>query len=442
MHPARTPLARALRRRLARRADLIPRGARVLVAWSGGRDSTVLLHLLRFGDVVDAEVHAAHFDHALRPVSAADAEWCRGVAHAWDVPLHERRTDRPLAGEADAREARYAFLERARRRSGADRILTAHHADDQAETVLFRLLRGSGWPGLAGIPECRDVIARPLLTFRRRRIRTYATAVGLRWREDASNTEPVYARNRIRTALTVLDGVRPGTSRALWRLGDAVREAEDRLAPLVAAATRVARIADGPAPVLARSVLLSYDPIVRARVMRNVLGRLGVSSGRAIRAADAFLPTARTGTSIDLPKGLLLERQFDRFVLRGVERMPADRPVVIRGPSGSGTARIGGRTFEVAWGAGAGEDAFLLPAEAIRTPLVLRGWQPGDRIRLAYGTKKLKKLFAERRLARAERFRVPVLADAAGRVLWIPGVAVSEDARAGAGTHLSLTVRH
>ncbi|HEX6037412.1 tRNA lysidine(34) synthetase TilS, partial [Longimicrobium sp.] len=127
--------------------------AHVLVAVSGGCDSVALLHLLRFAaDDAGLRVSAAHFDHAMRPGSEGDAAWVCGLCRAWGVPLMDARADIPPRTEAEARDARYAFLRRAQEACGAAFLATAHHADDQAETVLFRVLRGTGLGGLAGIP--------------------------------------------------------------------------------------------------------------------------------------------------------------------------------------------------------------------------------------------------------------------------------------------------
>src|SRR4051812_7461857 len=165
-------------------------GAHLLAAVSGGADSVVLLHLLRFvAEGMGMTVSAAHFDHAMRPDSGADAQWVAGLCAAWDVPLVVGRADGTLRSEGEARDARYAFLEAARAGAGADWIATAHHADDQAETVLFRVLRGTGVAGLAGIApvDAARRLVRPLLPFRRAELRRYARSHGLRWREDSTN---------------------------------------------------------------------------------------------------------------------------------------------------------------------------------------------------------------------------------------------------------------
>ncbi len=198
-------------------------GAHVLVAVSGGCDSVSLLHLLRFAaDDATLRVSAAHFDHAMRPGSADDAAWVRGLCRAWGVPLAEGRADAVPRSEAQARDARYAFLREAQRACGATFLATAHHADDQAETVLFRALRGTGVAGLAGIPA-RDPsgLVRPLLPLWRAEIRRYARDNGLRWLTDPTNAVPDAARNRIRLRLLpyVERHLAPGARRSLARLG-------------------------------------------------------------------------------------------------------------------------------------------------------------------------------------------------------------------------------
>ncbi len=167
----------------------------LVVAFSGGLDSCALLHVLRFALRPVAHLVAAHFDHGMRPGSVADAAWARGVCTAWGVEYASERAASPPAGEADARDARYDFLERMRRRYAPALVLTAHHADDQAETVLFRILRGTGIDGLRGMPAAREPgIVRPMLGLWREELEAYAASVGLRWREDPTNEHLGYAR--------------------------------------------------------------------------------------------------------------------------------------------------------------------------------------------------------------------------------------------------------
>lgn len=417
-------------------SGLLSARAPVLVAVSGGLDSLCLLHLLRFG--CPLPVSAAHFDHAMRPDSERDGAWLRGVCTAWDVPLHLERSPRPPRGETAAREQRYAFLHDAADRLGCTTILTAHHADDQAETVLFRLARGTGLPGLAGIPERRGAIARPLLPFSRRDLLGYARAVGLRWRDDPTNTDLRFARNRIRRrVLPELERMSPGAASRIAGLAARAAEAEAAWRSVLRGVLRdVVQAREEDAVALARERLLSYHPHVRARVLRHLLHRLGGRLDRAgTRVAMEFITSGNSGGFIELGGGVRLERHFERLVLRRAPHAVQHPDALLAIPTpvaGAGTFLAGGRRYAARWGsassdAGSGLSARFDPS-SLRFPLELRGWRAGDRITLPYGSKKLKKLFQERRIGRDRRASVPVLSDAEGCVLWVPGIA--RDARA------------
>lgn len=422
----------------------------MLVALSGGADSVTLLHLLRFA-AADAglELRAAHLDHAMRPGSDADARWVRGLCHAWGVPVSVERTRRRLRGEAAAREARWAFLRAEAEGCGAAWIATAHHADDQAETVLFRALRGSGVAGLGGMRDAGEGVARPLLPFWRAELRAYARRHGLRWREDPTNRGPGAARNRLRHTLLPLAerAVAPGARRALVRLAALAREDEAAwdavLAPLEAAATRW----DDGAIVLVRSALAGYDSAVAGRLLRRVLGRLGSVPGRAgTRSALAFITGHPSGRELVLPGAVRIRTEFDeaRIERVGAAQPSPDRPLAVRGAEGEGHAVVGGREVRARWRTASwvpGEDdprQAALRAGALALPLTLRGWRPGDRMRTPGGTKRLKKLFGEARVPAGRRAAVPVLADAEGRVVWVAGVAQDPATTPRAGEHALL----
>lgn len=417
-----------------RESRLILPSETVVVALSGGLDSVVLLHLLHFHlRSWNLRLVAAHFDHRMREGSDADADWVAGLCRAWGVPLERGVAERPLRGEAEAREARYRFLHAVAERHGAHRVATAHHADDQAETVLFRIIRGTGLRGLAGIPARRGKLVRPLLPFWRAELLAYARAARLRYREDPTNWSLSYARNRLRhDVLPRLEAIAPGAARALVRLAEHARTAEEawdwvleRLEPEALVAEASGEI------VLARPVLLSYHPEIRTRMLRRALRRLGGVPDRAgTRAMVEFINSGASGAQIHLAGGIRVERELDRIRILRIPReagpVAGDRPLVIeQAGSGEGEAVIGGRRFNVRWGAGQeeGAAAAAFRLSDLRFPLEVRAWRPGDRIRLPYGTKKLKKLFLEHRIGRSERARVPVLAEAGGRILWVVGVA-------------------
>jgi tRNA(Ile)-lysidine synthase len=410
-------------------------GATVVVAVSGGVDSLVLLHLLRHSPAVPRmDVRVAHFDHRMRPGSREDGQWVAGVARAWALPVEIGRAETRPEGEQAAREARYRFLTDLRQGVDAQWILTAHHADDQAETVLFRIFRGTGIRGLAGIPVRREPgILRPLLPFWKSQILDYAGEVGLEPRIDPTNRDPSFARNRIRHDVipSLEAGAAPRLRRSLTRLARLARQNEsawshvipDLLARLDAT-EREGRISVDLAG------LLRYDSSVQARLLRALARRLGSRLDEAgTQAALDFSAAAGSGREAQLPGGLAVAREFDRLVMTRPAEAGENRPLEVPGCGpGSGAFVIGGRRFEALWSdreAVQGRWVERFDAGELAFPLRFREWRPGDRIRMPYGGKKLKKLFVEARVPKGERDRRPVLQDAAGRVLWVPGIARS-----------------
>lgn len=418
-------------------------GERVLVALSGGLDSTVLLHLLRFAPgLPPLELHAAHLDHRMRPGSADDARWTKGLACAWEVPLVSRAVARPPANETEARRVRYRFLEEARAETGCSRVVTAHHADDQAETVAYRVLRGTGLAGLAGIPRTREPgLYRPLLPFWKSELAAYASSSRLRYRTDPTNRSPGIPRNVVRRELLPLaeERVAPGARRALHRLARLARE-ENRLwravMPTLLAGLRTRRTEEDVS--FARAAFLQCDPLVRARLIRALAAEAGTHlDARATDLATAFACSAESGRSLDLPGGAVLSRAFERLVISRAATTAAAadsrdhaRFVAVAAP-GEGTAagRSGGTAFLARWSTRGPVGGEGLAIPALRFPILFRSWRPGDRIRLPGGTRKLKKMFGEARVPRAARARRPVVADSGGRILWVPGVARSVEAR-------------
>lgn len=277
---------------------LVPPGAHVLVAVSGGSDSTALLVGMH---ELGHRLTAAHYDHALRPDSQADAHHVARLCARLGVPLvRERRQGAlpPGSRQAAARRLRYEFLERARRQTGAGLIALAHTADDAVEGMLLHLQRGCALAGLRGMPARRGRIVRPLLTAWRRDLRAALLAADITWREDPGNADLAYARARVRHQLLPrLESDRPGLAR---RLRAAAERAADLQAELEACATRLHR---GPAAGLLE-VAAAPAPVRREALRRIYVAAGGADPGlsrRQLTEMERLLLARRTGASVDLP---------------------------------------------------------------------------------------------------------------------------------------------
>lgn len=219
---------------LVSRYDMLPSQSRVLCAVSGGADSMCLLHWLSsHAEELGISVSAAHFEHGIRGgESLRDMAFVEETCRAMGIPLFIGRGNVPQAAEEKgmgleetARMLRYEFLEKTAEENGFDRIATAHNADDNAETVIFNLARGSGAAGLCGIPPVRGKIVRPLLETTRAEIEKYLEEHAVSHIEDSTNRSPQYSRNRIRLQIMpVLREINPSVSGAILRTGDAIRE--------------------------------------------------------------------------------------------------------------------------------------------------------------------------------------------------------------------------
>jgi tRNA(Ile)-lysidine synthase len=427
----------------------------VVVAFSGGLDSTVLLHLLRFRcRGLALEWVPVHLDHGMRPDSAADALWARGVCSAWGLELESTVASERPADEAAARRVRYRFLHQVARSRGARWILTGHHGDDQAESVLFRAARGAGIRGLGGIAPVReDGVLRPLLPFFREELTAYAAENRLSWRDDPTNRDLGFARNAIRARiLPELEAAVPGARASLARLASVAREEEEAWGGVIP--ILLDRIGLQPMPGVgsaepsgfrwSRDELLALTPPVRGRVLRALAHGLGRPlDRRGTRAALEFISAGHSGRIAPLGGGLALGRDFGDLTLRVGEEVraeeaatsePGDAVEIRRSSEGRAEMRVAGNPCLVEWGRGEPPKgigpAVRLRESGLRFPLQFRAEQPGDRIELGFGSKKVRKFLAEKGVPLSERRGAPVLADAEGSVLWIPGYAVAFGAEA------------
>jgi tRNA(Ile)-lysidine synthase len=401
-----------------------------LVAVSGGPDSVVLLHLL----VATRELHrlelvVAHFDHGIHPASGDVASGVRALAARYGLRYEQGRGELGSgAGETAARAARYAWLEATRFQLGADLVITAHHADDQVETVLMRALKGSGPAGLAGMTARRGVLVRPLLPFRRATLLRYLRAEGLSAWGDPANQDPRHLRSWLRgEVLPALRARLPRVDDALLRLGrHAARDRAAWSALLDLLPGLDFRLEHDGFSVAARS-LSGYDSALGESVLMSAARRVGSRLGPA-RAGRVLRLVGRgvSGTRVPLGEGWTAELAFDRLM-------------VTRGEPAAGLPSwpLHGTEGEAMWGrwlvrwsrepaperqARAGLAAWFAPG-----PLVIRTWTAGERLRPLGGTGRrlLVRCFQDARVPRGRRAGWPVLAGPGG-VVWIPGVSRSD----------------
>jgi tRNA(Ile)-lysidine synthase len=390
--------------RTIRTHELCRKGDVVVVAVSGGSDSMALLHALsRLATRLGIRLEVATVDHGLRPEARAEAELVRARAEALQLPWHGLRVDvaaarqgRPSLQDA-ARRARLGALEELAVRRSAARVALAHQADDQAETVLFRVVRGTGLAGLAGIPYRRDPFIRPLLDVPRADVERYVARHRLAFVEDPSNADPRFARARIRHhLLPLLAAENPRVSEALIALAAAARAA----AP--GARTEL------PGDISRRAA----DVIAGLRAHGGGTRRVDVSGHRVVEIAYGRV------------------RVEARLASRPGSGVRAE-PVVV---SGAGTYTLAGassslrlRNTDVA----PGEGGTVFDADALGWPLVLRVRRPGDRMRprAGRGSRKVADLLIDAKVPRAAREALPVLTTADDIVLFVPGLRPAEQGR-------------
>lgn len=411
---------------------LLPQHA-VLVGLSGGVDSVVLLHLLcglREQGRLSA-VMAAHLHHGLRGAEAdADAAFCEALCGAWDVPFvcgrAEVRTvaaEKGLSLETAAREERYAFLKRAAAQLGADCIAVAHHMDDQAETLLLHLLRGSGLDGLAGMRPRTGNIVRPLLAARRQDIEAYAQAHGLAFCTDATNASDAMTRNRVRhELLPLLCSFNPRAVEHLCATASLLAQDADYLNAAARAAAGAAAGRDGAG----RKALLALPDAVRSRVLKRLLfeAQGGEVERRDVARLEALLE-ARTGTQIELRGGAAAWVDAERLY---VGRPPQESAFAVPFAAPGRTQTPRGAFVAVAdrLSRPGGAHEACIDWDALPEDAVVRTRREGDRFHPlgAPGDRKLSDVMTDRKLPRWER-DVPLLCSGA-RVLWMPGYTIAD----------------
>lgn len=404
-----------------RRYDMVKPGDTVTCAVSGGADSVALLfamYLLK--DKLGITLRAAHFNHRLRgEESDRDAAFVKEFCEGYGIPL-EVGEGTVTAGEkgleAAARDARYAFL-----MAQPGLIATAHTADDNAETVLLHLVRGTGLKGLGAISPVRGKLIRPMLTVTREQVMAFLEEYHLPHVEDSSNGSDDFLRNRLRHhVMPLLRQENPQLSKNLSAMAMRLREDEKTLS----------EIAKGSFDVEA---LRRMPPAQRSRALARFLERSGVKEPERehIDLAERLVFSEKPSARACFPGGVTVRRCYGRLTAEPEEK--TSEPMLLSCP---GTAVIPGLGLRVICEAAEqtqnNPHSFTVSAEG---NLVLRSRQAGDAMRLSGGTKSLKKLFIDRKIPAHRRLSLPVITDDRG-VLGVYGIGANLD-RLGPGVRIT-----
>jgi tRNA(Ile)-lysidine synthase len=442
-------------------------GQRVGVAVSGGADSVCLVYVLHeLAQGLDLSLSVLHLNHQMRGAeSDADEEYVRELAAGFGLPLHSMRADVPrIAAETGdnleqaARRVRREFFLDFLRRGVLDRVALGHTRSDQAETVLFRFLRGSGIAGLAGIwPVTPEGLVRPLIEIDRGQVRQYLAGRGIAWREDSSNSDCRFARNRIRHDL--LPGLaqdwNPALAETLARMATVARNEEEYWE------AEIGRIAAGrlvlrpPAVLFRTDWLRSLPEAVARRVIRHAIQRAkGELRDLDMEHVERILEL--TGISegsgrLQVP-GLDVFKSFDwvRLAPPGIDTLanrdydlPAPVPGLLRLPRGGAALSLELITPEASGAACVyNEGGTELDWGRISGGLRVRNWRPGDRYRPVGRTSetKIKLLFQDARIPLWERRRWPVIT-CGESIVWAARFGTAADYAASPQTHTVLRVR-
>ena len=408
-----------------RRYDMVQPGDRVIAAVSGGADSVALLwclYLLK--DKLGITLEAAHFNHHLRgEESRRDEDFVRALCDRFDITLHVG-SGTVISGEkgleAAARNARYGFFD-----TLPGKIATAHTADDNAETVLMRMVRGTGLKGLGAIAPVRGRIIRPMLTVTRQEVLALLEEYQLSYVEDSSNGTDAFLRNRLRHGvMPLLKEENPAICENLSEMALRLREDE--------------QVLDGLATLEAEpdvAALQQMSSAVRRRVLSKFLERSGVKEpeGAHILLAEKLVFSPKPSAKAQFPGGVTIARNYG--VLRPVAQHQGLATLELTCPGTVELPDIGlSVTCTPADRVVDAPDCFSVVPTG---KLMLRQRLPGDEIRLRGGSKSVKKQFIDRKIPAAQRPLIPVIADDSG-VVGVYGIGAHRD-RLGCGVTIRFT---
>ena len=433
-----------------KRHQMLAKGERVIVGFSGGIDSVCLLHVLNQLKEYELDLWALYINHSLRPSeNIEEIKLLHQVGDAWGVKVKtftldipERLREKPQSLQLLAREERYKLFKSFQKQIHASKIALGHQQDDQVETILYRVIRGTGIDGLAGIPIVRDnLFIRPLLEVSRTEIREYALKHQLKWLEDSSNRKPVYVRNKLRLQLIpgLKESYNPNLNSALIRLGSLAREQQELMEVLLKEkGDQITLAQEGRFGIKIRGFLGLPDYFqyyLLKRVLHQAQPGRQFESVVIMRLREKIQTEKLNFKPLQLSKNLIAHIQKGIIFFEGVKR-PIKTDFKVFRLNAPGVTLIPELELEVEvekvrlntdWKEISPQEAYV-DGDRPKLPFYIRFWRPGDVFYPlgAPGNQKLHDFFINQKVPREERVRTPLLVAADDQIIWVSGYRPSE----------------
>lgn len=426
--------------------DMIDSGDRVLIGVSGGADSVALLHMLnRLKSELEIELSVAHINHGLRGRAAdSDAAYVENLCRQWDIPFFLKEVDiRELSKswriseEEAGRRVRFGFFDEVLSKIGGDKIALGHHRDDQIETILHNIIRGTGMEGLRGIKPIRDgKIIRPLLEIDRLSIEKYLEDQKISYRHDETNYQAIYTRNKIRLELIpyMEKAFNPKLKDSIVRMADILGEEDDFLTEYTHDLIKKNVNKEVNKVIIPIDFFKSCHVAIRRRIVRvciEYLSRDMADIGQSHIDGILDICNLGPGSAIDLPSGLIGYRDYDTIVLIKRSAYRSERfDVALDVPGAVVIDEIGIeiRARFVEEKRFGDPNCVYIDGDVISGPLRIRNRVDGDRFRPLgmRGSKKLKDFFIDEKVPRYLRDSIPLVLDEQN-IVWVVGYQIGDD---------------
>lgn len=409
-----------------RRENLLSTGDKVIVAVSGGIDSmTLLFSLNRIAKLLKISLHTVHLNHMIRPTSSKESEFVRKFSESLGIPVTLGRKNIPeickkLKGNLEevARRERYAFLEEVYKKLNADKIALAHHKNDLLETVIHRLIRGTGPLGLSCMRPSRDIFIRPFLIFTREEIEKYAKENKIPYVEDESNYDTRYTRNFIRHKIVpLLRSLNPSVEESVYRLVRIANLLEDSLNEKIELFMKKNVHEEKDIFVMKKP----KDAFYLLETVRKITYKLLGKTPEFEKLWEFLENFDKTSYRINIFGDVFLEKSYDMIAIGktlSVEKFSKKLE--------EGFYNINGFKIRVIiskeWKNVDGKISAIFDLENLDKPLFFRNREDGDKILIGKRFVKVKDIMIEEKIPTFYRKRVPILVDSKNRILWIPGI--------------------